>query len=407
MIDLTLLLRMVTNIGWRPLSSRQPGLEKLFRVSMSLNTNRGSNSPVRQFLIFALRTFSVEWQYEEYKPLFNTMMYRNGTRDDGTFYAQFDMTPNMSTYLLALVLSDYQIETTTGRSPKTDTLVRVPGPDYIIDDKLGDYSLDASMAIIDGFSEYFDLDYSQFFNEGRAKSDQIGIPDFAGAMENWGLVTYEYYMLYLNDVDFLEYYVSYGAQTIAHELMHQWTGNLVTCTWWDEIWINEAFAEIGQYLGLRYAEPTWNWESEMTTYELFTALRSDATTNSRPIINKQNNDGRVVESPLQIAAQFDNIAYYKGGSITKMVIHAMQEHRWQAGMKEFLRFHQYLNADGDDYFKFMEIAQYENDPIGSDWDLPFQDFQDGWGSFNKTFECWYKQMGYPIVRINEDSGVLT
>ena len=165
------------------------------------------------------------------------MSYWNGTRDDGTFFAEFDTTPSMSTYLLAMVISDYQIETTMGRSPITDTLVRVPGPDYIIDEKLSDYALDAAMAIIDGFSEYFDFSYTEVFYEGRAKSDQIGIPDFAaGAMENWGLVTYQYYLIYLNDVDYLESYVASGAEVIAHELMHHWTGNLVTCTWWPTDW---------------------------------------------------------------------------------------------------------------------------------------------------------------------------
>ena len=334
------------------------------------------------------------------------MSYWNGTRDDGTFFAEFDTTPSMSTYLLAMVISDYQIETTMGRSPITDTLVRVPGPDYIIDEKLGDYALNAAMAIIDGFSEYFDWSYGDVFNVGRAKSDQIGIPDFAaGAMENWGLVTYQYYLIYLNNVDYLESYVASGAEVIAHELMHQWTGNLVTCTWWDEIWINEAFADIGGYLGLRYAEPTWNWESEMTTYELFTALRADATTNSRPIINKQNNDGFVVETPAQISAQFDNIAYAKGGSINKMVIHAMQERRWQLGMQDFLVRNNRNNADGEKYFEAMDYAIFENEPNGTDWHLPFEDLP--YYRFSKTFECWYKQMGYPIIRIHEDSGVLT
>ena len=89
------------------------------------------------------------------------MSYYNGTREDGTFFAIYDRAPYMSTYLLAIVISDYQIETTMGRSPKTDTLVRVPGPDYIIDENLGDYALNASLAIIDGFSEYFNTDGSK------------------------------------------------------------------------------------------------------------------------------------------------------------------------------------------------------------------------------------------------------
>ena len=305
----------------------------------------------------------------------------------------------MPTYLLAMVISDYQIETVKDRSPETNTLVRVPAPDYIINDKLGDYSLEAAMRIIDGFSEYFGFDYTQSFPEGRAKTDQIGIPDFAaGAMENWGLVTYQYYLIYINQVDYYESSIASVAEVIAHELTHQWTGNLITCSWWDEIWINEAFADIGGYLGLRYAEPTWNWESEMNTYEMFTALRADATTNSRPIINKQNNDGFVVESPGQISAQFDNIAYAKGGTVNRMVISNIEEKRWQSGMRSYLNENAYTNTDGQIYFSYMQQALDQNQEQNDLWQVPT--------NFNQTYDCWYRQMGYPLIRINEDNGVL-
>ena len=88
--------------------------------------------------------------------------------------------------------------------------------------------------------QYFDFDYTKSFPQDRAKTDQIGIPDFAaGAMENWGLVTYQYYLIYVNEVDFPTDSAIRVAEIISHELTHQWTGNLITCSWWDEIWINE------------------------------------------------------------------------------------------------------------------------------------------------------------------------
>ena len=95
-----------------------------------------------------------------------------------------------------------------------------------------------------------------------AKSDQIGIPDFAaGAMENWGLVTYRYYYTYINAEDYFQESVVSSSRIIGHELTHQWTGNYVTCSWWDEIWINEAFANLGGYFGIRYSDPDWIWEN--------------------------------------------------------------------------------------------------------------------------------------------------
>ena len=330
---------------------------------------------------------------------FNT--YTEGT----TVYTEFDETMIMPPYLLALIISDYQIRDTSDRSPEQDTLVRVPAPEYINDDELGDYALGAAMSIIDGFSEYFGFDYAKSFPQDRSKSDQIGIPDFAaGAMENWGLVTYQFYLIYVNSDDYYESSISSVAEVIAHELTHQWTGNLITCSWWDEIWINEAFADIGGYLGLRYAEPTWNWETEFTVHELYSALRADSTINSRPLINKQNNDGYVVESPAQINRQFDGIAYAKGGSINRMVIHAMEERRWRAGMIDYLNTNQYTNTDGEIYFSHMQAALKNNPVTDPEWDLPGERSDT---HFNETFDCWHRQMGFPIIMVNEDNGVLT
>ena len=127
---------------------------------------------------------------------------------------------------------------------------------------------------------------------------------------------------------------------MGHELAHQWTGNLVTCQWWDELWLNKAFSDVLGYMSLRYSEPEWNWESEFTNYELYEAFDADASVNSRPLVNKQNNNDHVVESPLEIARQFDHIVYGKGGAITRMVMHAMGEHRWQSGMKDYLQTNQ-------------------------------------------------------------------
>ena len=179
---------------------------------------------------------------------------------------------------------------------------------------------------------------------------------FSNMVPNPCKVTYQYYLIYVNEVDYPTDSVVRVGEIISHELMHQWTGNLITCSWWDEIWINEAFADIGGYFGLRYAEPEIIWENQMVFKELFTALRADASITSRPIINKQNNNDFVVESPSEISRQFDNIAYAKGGSINKMVIHAMEERRWQHGMRVYLKENQYENTDGEIYFAFMQMA---------------------------------------------------
>ena len=169
-------------------------------------------------------------------------------------------------------------------------------------------------------------------------------------------VTYQFYLIYVNEVDFFTDSVVRVGEIISHELTHQWTGNLITCSWWDELWINEAFADLGGYFGLRYAHPEIIWENQFVFKELFVSLRADALVTSRPIINKQNNNDFVVETPSDINRQFDNIAYAKGGSINKMVIHAMEERRWQHGMRMYLNENQYENTDGEIYFVYMQRA---------------------------------------------------
>ena len=121
-------------------------------------------------------------------------------------------------------------------------------------------------------------------------------------------------MIYVNEVDFPTDSAVRVGEIISHELTHQWTGNLITCSWWDELWINEAFADLGGYFGLRYAHPEIIWENQFVFKELFVSLRADALVTSRPIINKQNNNGFVVETPSDINRQFDNIAYAKARS---------------------------------------------------------------------------------------------
>ena len=87
-------------------------------------------------------------------------------------------------------------------------------------------------------------------------------------MENWGLVTYQFYYIYTNEIDFPAWYSNDIAITIGHELIHQWTGNLISCGWWDDLWINEAFADFGGYLSLRWAEPDVVWENQVRTLHL-------------------------------------------------------------------------------------------------------------------------------------------
>ena len=216
-------------------------------------------------------------KYEEYIARWNMPTYQREDLGDGYYRWTFDRSMTMSTYLLAIVISDYDFSE-SGVSPGTGTSVTVAGPKHRIDQGLGEYGKNISMAIIDGYSEYYGYDYADSFTgSGGAKSDQFGISDFAaGAMENWGLVTYKMGLAYNNPLEFPEGLNVQVATVYCHELAHQWTGNLITTTWWDEIWLHESFADIGGFLGLRWAEPTWNWNNEFVNSQLMNGLRVDA-----------------------------------------------------------------------------------------------------------------------------------
>ena len=191
-------------------------------------------------------------------------------------------------------------------------------------------------------------------------------------------------------------------------MQHQWTGNLVTCTWWDELWINEAFADLGGYLGLRYAEPEWNWKNEFLVGEVYTGLRADDYIDSRPIINKQNNNGFKVDQPSTIGRQFDLITYQKGGSILLMVMQAMTEKRWQYGMQIYLNEQKFTSTDGEIYFSYMQRAVEEVALDDKKWELPYTEYNaEGLSPYNQTFDCWFRQMGYPVIHVQYGNAAIS
>ena len=271
--------------------------------------------------------------------------------EENYFYAVYDTSMTMSTYLIALVISDYDMST-VGYTSKTNTLVRVAGPLGAKNSGILEYALDCSLNAIDFFSEYYGFNYSEPFGASGSKSDQFGIPGgTVSAMENWGLITYDFTYLYTDIINSYEEQVMWVANTVGHELQHMWTGNLITTSWWDEVWVSEAFAEYGGFMALQSIEPEWNWQSEFVDYDLWAGLDYDGNVHSRPLINKQNNNGQKVETFLEIVDQFDDIAYAKGACIVRMMVYVMKEWKWQYGMQQYLNEMKFGLTDGSIYFK--------------------------------------------------------
>ncbi|CAI9570874.1 unnamed protein product [Staurois parvus] len=176
----------------------------------------------------------------------------------------FNKTPKMSTYLVAFIVSEFR---SVG-----DEKVKIWGRKKSVEDrKQAEYALNVSKPILEFFEKYYRVPYP------LPKSDQVALPDFsAGAMENWGLVTYRETALFWDQMESSIGNKDRVVTVIAHELAHQWFGNLVTIQWWNDLWLNEGFASYVEYLGADFAEPTWNIKDLIVLYDVHRVMAVDA-----------------------------------------------------------------------------------------------------------------------------------
>ncbi|CAG03112.1 unnamed protein product [Tetraodon nigroviridis] len=165
----------------------------------------------------------------------------DGRRVTETFFVP---TKKMSSYLLAFIVTDFDVHRLQ---------LRIWARRNAIQANQGAYALEVTGKILRFYEQYFRVKYP------LSKSDQIALPDFhAGAMENWGLITYRETALLYDPVSSSVGNKERVVTVIAHELAHMWFGNLVTLKWWNDLWLNEGFASYVEYLGADFAEPTWN-----------------------------------------------------------------------------------------------------------------------------------------------------
>uniref|UniRef100_H2Y901 Aminopeptidase n=1 Tax=Ciona savignyi TaxID=51511 RepID=H2Y901_CIOSA len=207
-------------------------------------------------------------------------------------------------------------------------------------------------------------------------TDQIAVPDFAlGGMENWGLVMYRETALLFDAAINSAYSKQRVARVIAHELSHQWFGDLITPLWWDELWLNEGFATFIEYIGTDYVEPGFRMMDQFVLYDLHDALTVDALTTSRPIIAEN------VTTPDDINALFDDISYSKGGCFIRMISEFAGEEAFKLGLK-VLMLHRQLKVSGI----------YNS--IGKEMSCIILDKSD--------MDTWVNQMGYPVVTMKQN-----
>lgn len=241
----------------------------------------------------------------------------------------FDTTVRMSTYLVAFAFGDLQKKETKTTSGVQIGVFATKAHQA----KELDFALDIAKRSIEFYEDFYQTPYP------LPHSWQLALPDFsAGAMENWGLVTYREAYLLLDPDNIALDTKQVVATVIAHELAHQWFGDLVTMKWWDDLWLNESFANMMEYVAIDALEPDWHiWESFQTA-DAPAALQRDATDGVQSVHVQ-------VEHPAEIDALFDGaIVYAKGARMLVMVRALIGDEALRSGLKAYFAAHQFGNA---------------------------------------------------------------
>mmetsp|Transcript_2069 Transcript_2069/g.6264 ORF Transcript_2069/g.6264 Transcript_2069/m.6264 type:complete len:925 (-) Transcript_2069:12-2786(-) len=284
------------------------------------------------------------------------------TFPNGMTKTSFMATPRMSTYLLCFVVGEFDH---VSKTTSNGVLIRAftpPGKPH-----LGEFALDCAVAALDAYDRTFEIPYP------LPKSDMVAIPEFAaGAMENWGLVTYREVDMLIDKKTASSRQLQRVAEVVIHELAHQWFGNLVTMEWWEDLWLNEGFATWMETGVCAELYPEWSmWEQFITDMQ-GRALQLDALRSSHPI-----------QVPIRKAEEveqvFDAISYCKGGSVVRMVHAVVGAEAFVKGLRAYMKEFAYGNATTADLWAAWELASGK--PV------------------TEMMDAWTKQTGFPVLEL--------
>ena len=302
------------------------------------------------------------------------MPVKSEEENDDSLTTTFEKTPRMSSYLLAFVIGELHKKTARTKSGVEVNVWATPAQN----ENTLDFALDIATRSIDFYDEYFGVKYP------LPKSDHVALPDFSsGAMENWGLITYRESCLLADPELTPEYSRRFIATVIAHELSHQWFGNLVTMNWWNDLWLNESFANMMEYVAIDALHPEWRMWEDFATNEVTAALRRDSLDGVQSVQADVNH-------PDEISTLFDPaIVYAKGGRLLVMVRKLIGEEAFRAGLKSYFEKFAYKNTVGNDLWQELESASSQ--PIVN------------------LMNAWISQPGLPVVSVSNshDTAILS
>lgn len=288
---------------------------------------------------------------------------------EGKKYTHFHTTPDMSTYLVAFIVAELKyVENTSFRIPVR--IYATPG-----DEHNGKFAADLGARTLEFFEKTFNIEYP------LPKMDMVAVHEFsAGAMENWGLVTYRVIDLLLDEKNSSLDRIQRVAEVIQHELAHQWFGNLVTMDWWEGLWLNEGFATWMSWYACNNFQPEWKVWEQYVADNLQRAIGLDSLRSSHPIEVS-------VKSADEINQIFDAISYSKGSSLLRMISKWLGEETFIKGVSHYLNHFKYGNAKTEDLWDYLSKES------GKD--------------VKKVMNIWTKQVGFPLLTVIEGENKLT
>ncbi|XP_075267192.1 endoplasmic reticulum aminopeptidase 1 [Opisthocomus hoazin] len=305
----------------------------------------------------------------------------------------FETTVKMSTYLVAFIVSDFKsISKITSHGVKVSV--------YTVPDKIDQahYALDAAVKLLDFYEDYFSIPYP------LPKQDLAAIPDFqSGAMENWGLTTYRESALLYDPQKSSAFSKLWITVVIAHELAHQWFGNLVTMEWWNDLWLNEGFAKFMEFVSVSVTHPELRVEDYFLR-RCFDAMEVDALNSSHPVSTP-------VEDPAQILEMFDEVSYEKGSCILNMLSDYLTADIFKARLVQYLQKYSYQNTKNEDLWNSMTnicpaVGSDKNELQGDGFcRRSEQSSSNAHWTKGETFDVrammdtWTLQKGFPLVTV--------
>jgi len=302
--------------------------------------------------------------------LSNTPINKQTTSSEG-LTTTFETTPKMSSYLLAFVIGEMDHMEATAKNGVKVTCYATPDQK----NKLA-YSVDVAVKSLEFFENYFQIKYP------LQKLDMVALPDFSsGAMENWGLITYRESAMLIDENSSSVESKQHVALVIAHEMSHQWFGNLVTMRWWDDLWLNESFANMMEYRAIDEIYPEWHIFENFVAHEGFSAKRRDSLKDVQSVHCD-------VFHPDEISTLFDpSIVYAKGGTLLYMLMNYVGEEAFKKGLTNYFNKHQYSNTEANDLWQAISESSSKN--------------------INLLMQNWLVRPGYPIVEVDWKPGTKT